>query len=230
MLVSFSALGLTSRVLFFYPKTKTMPVVGADGSFQRFFGCFVFVFVKVFSAIRAIIMCFHTACDTSCRDFLYPSTIGMLSKINIYFLFLHRKSSIYKRSGIFHFAFFFAGCRFNYRSGCSYRFAFDMRVVVLTNSFRFASVVARPSVFCFAPVVDMNIGLLGIIIRHGLTAPIHYLVVSFCPNERMSKHCRWSCPIKLATYRKRYYGFICIRHWSSVLELVLNIYVCISLS
>ena len=35
MLVSFSARGLTSRVFFFYPTTKVVPVVWADGSFQR---------------------------------------------------------------------------------------------------------------------------------------------------------------------------------------------------
>ena len=69
MFISFSARGLTSRVLFFYPTTKVVPVVWADGSFQRIFGCFVFVLVKEFSAHCAFVVCFHTACDTSCGGF-----------------------------------------------------------------------------------------------------------------------------------------------------------------
>ena len=69
MLVSLSARGLTSCVLFFYPKTKTMPVVWADGSFQRFFGCFVFVCVKELSARCAFVVCFHTRRRASCGLF-----------------------------------------------------------------------------------------------------------------------------------------------------------------
>ena len=175
-------------------------------------------------------MPFRSEIFRRCRDFVFPRTVSMRSKIDIDFTGLRQKRRIRKRSGVFHFAFFFAGCRCDYRSACGYRFAFDMRIVMLANSFRFADIITCPSIFYFAPIVYMNVGLFGIIIRHGLTAPIHNLVVSFCPNERMSKHRRWRRPIKLTTYRNRNCGFICIRHWSSVLELVLNIYVCISLS
>ena len=69
MFVSFSARGLTSRVFFFHPTTKIVPVVWADGSFQCFFGCFVFVRVKVFSAHCAFVVCFHTAINAGCGFF-----------------------------------------------------------------------------------------------------------------------------------------------------------------
>ena len=82
----------------------------------------------------------------------------MLGKINIDFLYLRRKRRVCKRSGIFHFAFFFAGCRFDFLCRCGYRFAFSMATVVLANSFRFANVV-RPSVFNFAPVVTEYIAV-----------------------------------------------------------------------
>ena len=248
------------------------------------FGDFVAVFIKVLSANLTIFVFFHAKFCGCCRHFRYQSVKVMLGKININFLFLLSKRSIHKGSGIFHFAFFFAGCRFDYRSCCSPRFAFSVGAVVLANSFCFANGV-RPSIRCFAPIVRfclpvfavanvanrlvrtsciatytifrflvsivrptrasmrsvavcspfspivcMNVGLLGIIIRHGLTAPIHHLVVSLCPNKSMPIELSWSCPIKLTTYRNRNCGFVCIRHWSSVLELVLNIYVCISLS
>ena len=247
-------------------------------------GNFAPVFIKVLSANRAIFMSFHAKVFRCCRNFVFPRSKSMWSKIDINFLFLHSKCSIHKSSGIFHFAFFFAGRLFDYRSCCSPRFAFSVGAVVLANSFRFANGV-RPSIRCFAPIVRfclpifamanvtnclvrtsciatyticsfavrivrstrasmrsvavcspfspvvyMNVGLFGIIIRHGLTAPIHHLVVSLCPNKSMPIELSWSYPIKLATYRNRYFGFVCIRHWSSVIELVLNIYVCISLS
>ena len=65
------------------------------GDSQRFFGCFVFAFVKVFSAIRAIIMRFHTVIDTSCGSFFikraqimaYGNGNGYVSACQIVFVF-----------------------------------------------------------------------------------------------------------------------------------------------
>ena len=191
-------------------------------------GDFVSVSVKMPAANRTVFMPFRSEIFRRCRDFVFPRTVSMRSKIDIDFTRLRKKRRIRKRSGVFHFAFFFAGCRGDYRSACGYRFAFDMRIVMLANSFRFADIITCPSIFYFAPVVNMRVVLFCIIIRYGLPAAIHNLVVSFCPNERMSKHRRWRRPIKLTTYRNRNCGFICIRHWSSVLEPVLDINVCVS--
>ena len=98
-------------------------------------------------------MSFRAKVFRCCRNFVFPLSKSMWSKINIYFLFLHRKCSIHKGSSIFHFPFFFAGCRCNYRFCCGYRFTFSMGTIVLANSFCFTSVVTHPSVFNFAPVV-----------------------------------------------------------------------------
>ena len=143
-------------------------------------GDFVAVPVKIFSANRTLVMPFRSELLRCCRYFVRPLPIGMLGKIAIDFLYLRRKRSVFKGSDIFHSAFFFARCRFDLRNRCSYRFAFDVSVVVLANSFRFASVVTRPGIFYFAIVVDMSVVLFCIIIRYGLPAPAYLPIQTFC--------------------------------------------------
>ena len=65
------------------------------GDSQRCFGRFGFACVKVFSAIRAIIMRFHTVCGTSCGGFFnkrakimaYGNGNGYVSACQIVFVF-----------------------------------------------------------------------------------------------------------------------------------------------
>ena len=125
------------------------------------FGDFAPVFIKVSSANRTIFVSFRAKGFRRCRNFVLPLAKSMLGKIDINFLFLLSKRSIFKSSGIFHFAFFFAGCRCDCRSCCGHRFAFDMGAVVLANSFRFANGV-RPSIRCFAPIVRFCLSIFAV--------------------------------------------------------------------